>query len=370
MMLNKIGTHMAVTFAKPVVTNFFNQPLKYSIWQGCSRGGIQGIEIMEQYPNDFQGVISGAAGAGKSFNLQVLQGAMIRQQQFMGGLQNPVLDLSKEQLVENYIISECDRLDGVIDNTISDPVACSRTVTLQKMQNNLKLNSAQMSYIKMLLNNSRITDGPSANFVNVGYLSDFPFVDFNSRDMSLYTEATKRVFGITVTDVYNLDIAEATAKYIADLADGRTISSSANLSPFVYAGGKAIIWHGSRDNLINAAASIEYYQRVRLTAGNSLQFYLAPGVNHCAVDRPTDPMAGLDVFTSLDKTEVLKQMEKWIETGVAPTQIKTVSLDQSVARPWCPYPLIATKINPNLPDPNYNNYKCTFGASSLNPPRK
>lgn len=67
--------------------------------------------------------------------------------------------------------------------------------------------------------------------------------------------------------------------------------------------------------------------RFRNTTSNAVQFYLAPGVNHCGIDRLKDPTTVLDIVNlrRVDAHDVLHKMEIWIETGQAPTQLKAIS---------------------------------------------
>lgn len=360
LMLDVFGNHLATTYSQTIIKNFYSQPLKYSIWDGCSRGGMQGVQAMELYPNDYQGVIAGAPLAGETTEQVILRSAIIRQKQFSldnAGIR-PTLDVATEQRVENYILNSCDAKDGIVDNIIGQPIMCK--ISLKKMQVNLDLSNKQISYIRSILRDTRLDGGNKQDFVSLGNLADFPFYDFNSRDISVLLPYANDEFNQNVTDLYFLNVPAAIATYEQNLKNGRVLKSTTDLSQFRKAGGKAIIWHGTRDNLVNANVTLDYFLRFRNTTGNAVQFYLAPGVNHCGIDRLRDPIAGLEGVNihHVDAHDVLHQMETWIETGQAPKQLKAISADFSVQRPWCPYPLVAKRINPMLPDPNFNNYKC------------
>jgi len=212
-----------------------------------------------------------------------------------------------------------------------------------------------------LIRDYRIAGGKAEDFVTPGWFADFPFVDFNSRDIGGFiAEYANFAFNQNITDVFYLNVPAAIATYRQSLQSGRTLSNTKDLSQFRNAGGKAILWTGSRDNLVNPAAYLDYYLAARKTSGKSVQFYLAPGVNHCGIDRARDPIAGL-VNVNLAppaRTTVIKQLEQWIETGQSPQQIQAISADLVNQRPWCPYPLVAKRIDRNSPDPNYGNYRC------------
>ena len=98
---------------------------------------------------------------------------------------------------------------------------------------------------------------------------------------------------------------------------------SGKLDAFRDRGGKLVIYHGSADA---PEGSIDYYRQLvsrmgQPTVDGFLQLYIIPGMGHCGSgDVPNDigqwVRPGADAQHSL-----LSAVERWVETGVAPTSI-------------------------------------------------
>jgi Tannase and feruloyl esterase len=67
-----------------------------------------------------------------------------------------------------------------------------------------------------------------------------------------------------------------------------------NLQPFMSAGGKLLMWHGSTDIAVPVQMTNEYYASVvasvggQATADGFMRYYVAPAVNHCGGIAPGD----------------------------------------------------------------------------------
>lgn len=48
--------------AKQVIKDFYGKAPKYSYWNGCSTGGRQGMVQAQQFPKNFDGILSVAPG--------------------------------------------------------------------------------------------------------------------------------------------------------------------------------------------------------------------------------------------------------------------------------------------------------------------
>ena len=95
-----------------------------------------------------------------------------------------------------------------------------------------------------------------------------------------------------------------------------------------------LTWHGLSDPLIFPNGTIDYRKRVEAKMGGNMavnEFYrtfLAPGVGHCfggTGHAPVDP---------------LRALVDWVEEGKAPDVLYAETLDGSVTRNLCPWPLV------------------------------
>src|SRR5689334_2633659 len=55
------SVHEMTVAAKAFTTAFYSTAPKYSYWNGCSTGGRQALAEAQRYPNDYDGIIAGAA---------------------------------------------------------------------------------------------------------------------------------------------------------------------------------------------------------------------------------------------------------------------------------------------------------------------
>ena len=60
------STHLMNILAKKLIADFYSQDPEYSYYYGCSTGGGQGMHIVEQYPDDYDGVVAGAPAINRT----------------------------------------------------------------------------------------------------------------------------------------------------------------------------------------------------------------------------------------------------------------------------------------------------------------
>jgi feruloyl esterase len=73
--------HEMVEKSKRVLATFYGTTAKFSYWVGCSTGGRQGLQEIQRYPDDFQGVIAGDAAnprTGQAFEAMWIANAVLR----------------------------------------------------------------------------------------------------------------------------------------------------------------------------------------------------------------------------------------------------------------------------------------------------
>ena len=123
-----------------------------------------------------------------------------------------------------------------------------------------------------------------------------------------------------------------------------------DLTRFRDHGGKVIIYHGLADQLIPAAGSIEYYQRVQQRMGgekNTAKFarlFLVPGVDHGFRGAGATP------------TGFNEAIRRWVEEGKAPDKLIAEKRDASGkvirTQPLFLYPQVAKYIGRGKPTSN------------------
>jgi feruloyl esterase len=150
-------------------------------------------------------------------------------------------------------------------------------------------------------------------------------------------------------------------------------ATSPDLKAFRDRGGRLLQYHGWNDQLITPLNSIDYYESVlsffgaaaadRARAVRDVQdfyrLFMAPGMAHCGGG------PGPNTF------DMQAALERWVEQGVAPTEIvATRSVNGVVdrSRPLCPYPQIA--VYKGRGDTNHaSSFECRVPATTTAPGR-
>lgn len=328
--------HEMTTTSKAIVAAFYGQPARLSYFNGCSTGGRQALVEAERYPNDFDGILAGAAANPKTH----LDAWRVWMGQAMFKDKESYIPASKYPLIHQAVLEKCDALDGVKDGLIENPAQCHFDPKVLEC----KGDEAPQCLTKPQVAAARITMAPAKNrstgtLIFPGFepgnelgwgqllkgpdpydtaLDDFKYVIFGNPDWDWRTFDLER------------DVA------IADKVTQGTIQAvDPNLTKFAQHGGKLLMYHGWADQDIAPQASVNYYKSaLTATTSNSdwLRLFMMPGMQHCrGGEGPNtfDPMAAL---------------EQWVEKGTAPGQIiashsTNGKIDRT--RPLCPYPQVA-----------------------------
>ncbi|WP_435490012.1 tannase/feruloyl esterase family alpha/beta hydrolase [Variovorax sp. ZT4R33] len=307
------------------------------VYEGCSGGGRQGLIEAQRYPDLFDGVISRAPA--NAYTPQFLH-----YQQLAKRLAEPgaALSTAKIKTISDAVLAKCDGLDGIKDNIIGRPQACSFSpvelactgTESDACLTPAQVKSAQAFYAPTDVANGRYTWpgfppggeaegwGP-ANMVPLkelgeGYIKYMvardPTVDWLTLDPTAYTSRIDQL--VSIIDAVDPD-----------------------LSRFKARGGKLILWTGLTDWLITANNATNYYQNVVQKSGGQaatdefMEYYTAPGVQHCSGG------------TGADKVDLVGPMFEWIEKGTKPSD-STITATQwtvpegvkPINRPVCRYP--------------------------------
>jgi len=127
-----------------------------------------------------------------------------------------------------------------------------------------------------------------------------------------------------------------------------------DLSAFKARGGKAIVYQGWQDPVVNAVDTIAFYERVRARQGSQqevdrfFRLFMVPGMGHCS---------GGPGATNFDAVAAL---DSWVEKGVAPDRITASRIVDGATvrtRPLCSYPQKAVYVGTGSTD-EAENFVC------------
>jgi feruloyl esterase len=359
-----LGIHEMAVTGKALTQAMYGVPPRYSYFNGCSTGGRQGQMEAQRYPQDFNGIVSGAPAINwNRFHVQHLWGPVV-----MNAANNPVAPC-KLAAATAAAITACDGIDGVKDGVIEDPKRCTydpKPLIGTSAGECGSFTDADVTVIRKLWEGPRREDG---GFLWYGLPRG---ADLNALWTSRGTPLGPAPFGISMdwfryflTQDPKFDGNTVTPAHYERFWDqsveqyGSVIGTdNPDLSAFRERGGKAIVWHGWADQLISAEGTVDYYNRVQQAMGGPkrtsefVRLFMAPGVAHCGGGAGPAP------------TGLLEALVAWVEDGRAPDMILATRRDQSGAvtrsRPLCPYPQVAKYKGSGSTD-DAANFSCSSG---------
>jgi feruloyl esterase len=340
-----VGIHEMTVVGKALTQAVYGVAPRYSYFNGCSTGGRQGQMEAQRYPQDYNGIVSGAPAVNwNRFHIQHLWGPVV-----MNATNNPVAPC-KLTAATAAAIAACDGIDGVQDGVIEDPKRCTydpKPLIGTSAGACGAFTEADVNVIRKLWEGPRREDG---SFMWYGLPRG---ADLNALWTSRGTPLRPAPFGISM-DWFRYFLTQD-PKF-----DGNTVTPTAlerlwdqsveqygivfgtdnpDLTAFRDRGGKSIVWHGWADQLITADGTVDYYTRVQREMGGAkktaefMRLFMAPGVGHCAGGAGPAP------------TGLLEALLAWVEDGKAPETMLATRRDQAGAitrsRPLCVYPLVA-----------------------------
>ena len=359
-----IGIHEMTVTGKALTEALYGVAPRYSYFNGCSTGGRQGLMEAQRYPQDYNGIVSGAPAINwPKLMMQSLWGSV---QENAAG--NPV-PTCKLAAATTAAISACDATDGVKDGVIEDPTRCNfdpKSLLGIQAGDCGAFTQADVDIIK------KLWQGPTREDGSFIWYGQPPGADLAALAATRGTPLAAQGFTFTVdwlrywiTQNPQFDwktITPAAYQHFWDQSVeqyGLVIGTdNPDLSAFRDHGGKLIVWHGWADQLITAQGTIDYYKRVLQQMGGRdktsefLRLFLAPGVGHCAGGAGPAPSGQLEALLA------------WVEEGKAPDTLPAVRRDQTGAvsrsRPLCQYPLVA-KYKGNGTTDEAANFVCSAG---------
>jgi len=340
-----LGIHEMTLTGKALTQAMYGVAPRYSYFNGCSTGGRQGLMEAQRYPQDYDGIVSGAPAINWTrFVPQEVWGAVQ-----MNAAENPV-PACKLAAATAAAIAACDGIDGVRDGVIEDPKRCTydpKALIGTSAADCGAFTEADADLIRKFWEGPRRQDG---SFLWYGQARG---TDLNALYGSRGTPPKPQAFGIALdwfryflAQNAQFDFGTVTPAAYERFWDqsveeyGIVIGTdNPDLTAFRDHGGKAILWHGWSDQLITPEGTIDYYKRVEQLMGGPkktaafVRLFLAPGVAQCAGGAGPAPYGQLDAVRA------------WVEDGKAPDTLTAARRDQTGSitrsRPLCQYPLVA-----------------------------
>lgn len=359
--------------ANIMIEQFYGTPAQFKYGLGSSNGGRMGMVVASRFPDMFDGILSGYPG----YNLPkaALQHAWdIQHLSAVNPTLSQALTTADLNLVSQYILTQCDSLDGLQDGLIFNSSACQAHIDLHELVCSQEHCLTQQQADALIA----MHDGPKdkqghplysewlydagLNADNWRYWkteSQVKSWGFAPRIAALGAPSLAMVFmtpGDTIGNdpqdsvqylrQFDLDknadkIYARSEQYPQSAMEFMTPPDSANptLADFKASNAKMIVFHGNSDPVFSAADTIRWYQKLNQNhhghARDFVTFYQVPGMAHGAGG------------PSLDQFDLLSTLVNWVEKGQQPDRVISQAHDKNseiapdlknVTRPLCPYP--------------------------------
>lgn len=397
------AVHEQAVKSKAVSAFYYGKPPRYSYWEGGSTGGRQGLNLAQNNPQDFDGIIAMYPAVNWTrFITSELYPQIVIQRDLAGR----ALTKKKLDLVSNAAIAACDTVGGEHLGYILDPSRCrydparDRSVLCAAARGTNSTDECLS-----------VKEARALNKIWYGMTSDGsapePATDngWNIANPNLAKlERNRRWFGLSRGTTLYLDYpgfeglvnpdhpfsiaTHVVAQEMQDptIAEPRFLNASGNgqskwtrlsykqlsdaynrgivlqgrfgninsdnpdLSAFQKRGGKLLTWHGMADEVIPAQGTIHYYESVVRRMGgiervrNFYRLYLVPGLGHGTPNGTSNRAA---IIPNFEPGQMYSALTAWVEQNTSPPGPITLKAGEGSASrsmPVCPFPETITYV--------------------------
>jgi feruloyl esterase len=324
------------------------QKIARSYFSGCSGGGRDAFVAASYFPEEFDGIIGGSAYNLMGTGIQAAGYAAVTLRS-----QDAEVPAALLKQVDPIVKAQCDKLDGVEDGIIQNPMACNFRPErdLPRCKDNQPgehcFTQAQVETISTVL--TAVTDedgklvqpGFSVSELNIGFSArpkDLaaidPWPDSGSTAGGLWSlaDASIKIFAHqNDPDFHTRSILKYQAGGPGSVTAFRTVVPKAefarvmtegrpgighfpeNADKLIKLNRKFLIWHNLSDEKLTPYMSVNYYKQLARRQGgyaklqNNVRLFGIPGSSHCS-------MSGVGP----NNFDALTAMEDWVEKGKAP----------------------------------------------------
>ncbi len=344
------ANHLTAVTAKVLIKAYYGSAQTRAYFHGCSDGGREALMEAQKFPEDYDGIIAGAPASPWT----KLMSSFLWTDRVARSAPEAALTPAKLAIVQSAVLAQCDKLDGVADAIVENPLACRFDPAVIQCKAGDAANcltAAQADTVRTLHRGLVGRDGRQVfnGYPPGGEAIPGAWDGWITGAKAQHGQFAREFFRYMVFDDANWDPKDfdilkgwgtARSKY-AGILD----ADNADLRPFTSRGGKLLMYQGWADAAIAPGNSIDYFTAVKGKLGpaadGSARLFMVPGMSHCL----TGP--GPNVF------DVLGAMDGWKETGTAPEQMIATKFDNDImgymgfpakalrTRPLCAYPKVA-----------------------------
>ena len=343
----RLAIHRTAEVSKSIMAAFYCKDPSYTYFIGCSRGGGQAMVEAQYYPNDFDGIVAGAPAY--SWPATGAKFISVNQKNYPNPNDlTPVFTSANLKLLQEYVLKQCDNLDGLNDKVITDPRDCKIDLTKLPLCPNNKAGATcftkeQLAVIKavyepLVVDQKIVYPGfPVGLEAEVGSWDAWITGTASDQQPSLHFMFGTNMFKYLVFNDPNWDYSKYDfKKYFneTNFASSFLDATQTDYSEFKKSNGKMIMFHGWNDPALSAYSTIDHYEaalKKDKDLSSYIKLFLMPGVLHCGGG------------TGCDNVDWVSLIQAWVEKNQAPERIvssKIVQGKQVATRPLYPYPKV------------------------------
>jgi feruloyl esterase len=384
--------HLMTVQGKEIVNAFYRHRAQRAYFAGCSTGGQNALMEAQRFPNDYDGILAGAA----AFNRTHLHMAGLAGWQNTHASPGRFIQAGQMTLINQAVIKQCVGQDGgaSTDQFLTDPRDCRfdpkallctggqlppACLTADQVTTMQKYYAGTIDPVNGQIINPGSERGNETEDVlalGLAFQERLPEPAFDG----LFYWVFGPSFGYPASSV---NFANFDFHHAVDTVDDQLAAvlnaTSTDLGEFREHGGKLLMYHGWADPLIPSQSSINYFNALVGNEGRGFQqagffpggnpalqrtqtyarLFMVPGMYHCSGG------PGPNTF------DALTPLVNWVETGVAPQTIVATKFvaDQPPAvqmtRPLCVFPKVA-KYNGSGSTSIAANFTCVVDENDHN----
>jgi feruloyl esterase len=386
--------HLMTVRGKAIANAFYGQNAQKAYFAGCSTGGQNALMEAQRFPQDYDGILAGAAAFNRTHLHMAGLGAWQNTHASPGRLIQP----GQMTLINQAVIAQCVGRDGgaSTDQFLTDPrdcrfdpkallctggkvpPACLTAEQVTTMRNYYAGTIDPVNGDVILPGSERGNETDNVTALGLAFSEQLPEPAFDG----LFYWVFGPSFGFPASPVnfanfdFHRDIDKVDDRLAAVLN-----ANSTDLGEFREHGGKLIMYHGWADPLIPSQTSINYFnalvgddshdhgfqqasfggdhnQGLRRTQSYA-RLFMVPGMYHCSGG------PGPNTF------DALTPLVTWVETGVAPETIVAAKFVNDtppaiqMTRPLCVFPKVA-KYNGSGSTSIAANFTCVTDEHDFN----
>ena len=338
--------HVVTDVAKLVVRNYEGRHPDFSYFFGCNTGGHQALSEAQRYPDDFDGIVAGAPANDRINEIVAYQHVWRASHDNSG---KNILPADKLHLLGQAVVKACDRLDGVQDGVLENPLQCRfdpESLKCDGASTASCLTAAELTAVR------KIYEGPHNPRTGERIFPGWPFGSESAGPTATQGQGWRQIVDLPEprrTEFWNYFVFNnpswdwRTFDFDRDLEYanrkvGYVSAIDHDLTAFKRSGGKLLLYAGWSDPILPGGDPIHYYEEVTHAMGGRdatesfARLFMMPGVGHCSGGPGPDT---IDPVTAV---------EAWVEKGVAPEKLIATKLEAGKAvreRPLCAYPRVA-----------------------------